>query len=230
MKTPLIPLLPLVALIITSAPLGAAAQSPASPPTTADSEVVASDWRPGFGARIGGYGFRAADQAEGLTWFDCRMDGIGLLTTLDMGPHLFAELSVDFYQATEDVITDGHMDRVSLLSFAALGLRLAPDWIVSPFIQLGGGAEWTRLTMLDAAEIQDVYPVAFMGAGAEVDLTETIKIGVGLRFMAMIHPDHAHPTETGGQLDPPHDDGPVQAPSMSFSPAAQGLGWIRASL
>lgn len=181
----------------------------------------------GFGARVGGYGFRAAE-GDGLTWFDCRMDGVGLLGTLDLGPHFFVETSVDFYQATPGVVREG-MDRVSVLSLGALGFRMLPTRFFSPLIQLGGGAELTRITMEGHRDVSQWAPVAFLGFGGEFNFTERLKVGVGLRFLSMLHPEHDHSGEDhdhGSQTFFPESEGPRDM-TTSFAPAAQGVGYLR---
>src|SRR5438445_771758 len=45
----------------------------------------------GFGARVGGYGFRNTRGQGGTVWDQCRMDGIGLFGNIGLGTHLFSE-------------------------------------------------------------------------------------------------------------------------------------------
>ena len=217
----------LIATLAIAVPVTAAAGDSESAPTEA-TLTAPSTWRAGVGARVGGYGFRDPSAEDGLTWFDCRMDGVGLIGTLDLSRHLFTELSLDFYQATSDVVSDANMDRLSVHTLGSLGVRMRPDAFIAPFIQIGGGAEWTRVSMLDGPESADWFPVAFMGVGGELNISDNLKVGVGLRFLAMIHPEHTHRDGAHTQepaeipLPEPHPEIP-----LSFAPAAQGLGWLR---
>ena len=74
-------------------------------------------------------------------------------------------------------------DRLSLHTSLAAGYRLFPDSIVSPNIQAGVGAEFTRVSAL-GAEAEAVVPVAFMGIGGEVNLGR-MRLGAAARVHAM---------------------------------------------
>ncbi len=221
----------LVATTVLMVPCWVSAQEP-PPDAQAQSEVRQRLLTPAFGVRVGGYGFRQAN-GDRWNWFDCRMDGIGLMGTLDIGQHFFTELSVDFYQATPDVVESG-MDRVSLHTMGALGLRMFPGRVFSPFIQVGGGVEWTKVQMDEHTDALRVAPTAFMGFGGEFRVHSRLKVGVGVRFLAMLHPEHSH----DGQED--HDHGGVetffpessgpQKIDLNFAPAAQALGYLRYTL
>ncbi len=143
----------------------------------------------GFGARVGGYGFRHVEQSR-TEWTDCRMDGLGLFTTMAFGKHLFAEGGLDYYQAHADVVEEG-MDRQSLHGTLALGLRMFPDFFLTPHVQLGGGMEWTDVQMNDTgAESSEVLPTGFLGVGGELNITDSLKVGGNLRMYVMAHPEH----------------------------------------
>lgn len=200
----------------------------------------AFELKPGFGVRVGGHGFRHQDTADGgLTWLDCRMDGAGVLGTLDFTEHFFGELSVDFYGATGDVI-DAGMDRVSLYSTAALGFRMAPDAFFSPYFQIGGGAEWTRITMLESgAETEAWYPNAFFGVGGEISLTENLHLGANVRIFAMPHPVHQHGPDGnildnaighGEAIDLGGSDHENHGATVKMDAAGQGQFFVRYSL
>src|SRR5690606_15652602 len=126
-----------LAVALTAAP--ASAQAP--PTEAAPDESSALPFDLGVGARIGGYGVREAGGGS-TSWQDCRMDGAGLFSTVDFTPNVFSELALDFYQAHADIVDMG-MDRMSVHTQAAVGLRMFPDFYVTPYVQLGGGAEWT---------------------------------------------------------------------------------------
>ena len=149
--------------------------------------------RPGFGARVGGYGFRDPS-GETKEWNDCRMNGFGVFATADATPHLFGELSVDFYQATQETLQEG-MDRESRHFLAAAGLRMFPDLVFTPYVQLGGGAEWTHVR-IGGAQNERVFGMAFLGIGAELNVTRELKLGGNLRMLATAQP--AHESETHG--------------------------------
>lgn len=104
----------------------------------------AERWRPGFGARVGGYGFRNPD-GDGA-WDTCRMNGFGVFGTLDVNRHLFGELSLDLYSATPETVDQG-LDRTSTHVLTGVGLRMLPYFVLSPYVMLGGGAEYTRVEL-----------------------------------------------------------------------------------
>lgn len=175
-----------------------------APPALADAEVADAEvseesaLRYGFGARIGGYGFREVTDGS-TSWEDCRMDGLGLFTTLDLSDHLFGEVSLDYYQAHASVVDHG-MDRESGHLMASVGARMFPDFFLSPYIQAGAGAEWTRIKLsATQAEREDVLPAGFLGVGAELNITEHLKVGTNVRMFLMGHPLHGSATDTGAQ-------------------------------
>ena len=92
----------------------------------AEQRADAERWRPGFGARVGGYGFR--DPNGGAAWDACRMNGFGVFGTLDANRHLYGELSLDFYSAAPDTVSDG-LDRTSTHVLSGVGLRMLPDFV-----------------------------------------------------------------------------------------------------
>ena len=159
-------------------------------PAQADPLPVADDTLAlSLGARIGGYGFR--EVAEGATaWNDCRMDGGGVFGQLDLGKHFYSELAFDFYQAHADVVSSG-MERLSFHSQASAGLRMFPEFWVVPTLHVGAGAEWTKVEMLESgAEMEDIFPVAFMGLGGELNLLDDLRVGAHVRMMVMSLPLH----------------------------------------
>ncbi len=169
------------------------------PSALADEVSDDAEIRYGFGARVGGYGFR--EIRDGNTrWEDCRMDGLGLFTTVDLSSHVFGEIGVDYYQAHAGTVDHG-MDRESGHVLAAVGARMFPDFFLSPFIQVGAGAEWTRIKVTaSSAEREDVLPTGFLGVGAELNLTDQLKIGTTVRMFLMGHP-LAHDATTYEDLD-----------------------------
>jgi hypothetical protein len=203
-------LVPTLALAITSIATAATAAETAPATGEADAttesseEAPKSEVRPGFGARIGGYGFRGEDGK----WNDCRMNGLGIFGTVDLTKHIFLELGLDSYSIVNK--TDEHMDRVSMLTSVAGGLRMFPDFVITPYIQAGTGAEWTRVTVA-GDRTSGVYPIGFLGIGGEINFTDHFKAGAVLRALMMAHPNHEehdheivyqHPPETKMQYEP----------------------------
>jgi hypothetical protein len=209
-----VPSLALATTITTIAPLAAAAPETEADTTSESTEEAPRDeMRFGFGARIGGYGFRGEDGK----WTDCRMNGVGLFGTLDVTKHFFLELGVDSYQSVKDDAE--HMDRVSMLTSTAVGLRMFPDFIITPYIQVGTGVEWTRVDVM-GQRTSGVYPMGFLGVGSELNILRNLKAGAVLRFLGMAHPNHEehdhdivyqHPTET----------------KMEYQPSTQGQFYVR---
>ena len=144
--------------------------------------AAANEW--GFGARVGGYGFR--DHQGG--WEDCRMDGVGVFAERRFGRHLFAEAGLDQYNAKADTIAREEMDRTSTHATVAAGLRAPHRWI-SPYIQLGAGVELTSVSMHGHHEDRTL-PSGFFGIGLDVRLTSHLRVGMNLRIHSMGHFDH----------------------------------------
>ncbi len=169
-------------------------------PLTASAEP----WIDGVGMRIGGYGFReAADpnlMAEKSTtgWEACRMNGLGIFAQKTLSTHFFAEGAMDTYftdafptgESTGNY--DTPIDRVSGLFTVAAGARLWPEKIVTPYMQLGVGAEFTRVR-LPALGMEDsaVLPFGFFGVGATVKVGQKLRLGASLRVNAMGYYDDA---------------------------------------
>jgi len=168
---------------------------------------------PGFGARVGGYAFRGEDGK----WADCRMGGLGLFGTYDLTRHFFLEAGLDSYQAVK---SEGEgMDRISVLTSVAGGLRMFPDFYATPYVQIGTGAEWTRVEIM-GERTEGLYPMAFLGIGAELNLLRSFRVGAVLRTLAMAHPKHDE-----------HSMGPVFVPgqkaTMEYVPSSQGQFYLR---
>ena len=150
----------------------------------------------GVGMRVGGYGFRHAEK-DTLAWDDCRMNGVGAYGTYDFTDHFFAELGFDHYFATGPTISEG-MDRKSYFVTAALGVRMLPDTFISPYMQLGGGPEWTTIEALGHST-STVAPSGFVGLGGEVNIGH-FHFGSHIRAYSMVHPLHGH-SETQAHQD-----------------------------
>lgn len=151
------------------------------------SAVAASDaWSPSAGVRVGGYGFRHAADSD-LAWDDCRMNGVGALVRLDRAAPWYLQVSVDGYHATGETVAAG-MDRLSLTPAAAIGARLQNRTPILPHIELGLGAEFTRVELGDAAAAR-VLPTGYVGAGVEL-VFGSIAFGTTIRANWMGLPEH----------------------------------------
>lgn len=160
--------------------------------------------RPGFGVRIGGYGFRAVTENGDTTWFDCRMDGFGAFATLGIGDLMFGEVGVDAYQSTGGAFEESGMERLDLSVQAAFGVKPFPGAVVRPFAQLGVGAAYVDVSFTNGPEdIYGIYPMGFVGTGGEVAIGDHVKLGLNLRLYVLATiGDHLEVSrsETDGQI------------------------------
>jgi hypothetical protein len=232
---PFLPALAASLLVATTA----AAQDPAAPATVeahvslGDTPAASAEQKappaeehddfiehmhPGFGARVGGYGFWSPTKT---IWDDCPMGGVGLFGTLDVTKHLFVEAAIDQYDSTPFLGDDDgtSMSRISFLTSGAIGLRMFPDFVIVPHIQVGAGMEWTRVEEL-GQKVEGVYPVGFISMGGELNVFKHIKAGADLRFLGMAKPYE----DNTQQVAPGVAEGTVK---MEMMPAAQGLFYAR---
>ena len=156
-----------------------------------------------LGVRVGGYGFReatsaAAEESSGTGWQACRMNGLGVFARRALATSFFLEAGLDTY-FTDSFPTGGAMgsydtpiDRSSALMTVAAGARFYPDSLISPYIQIGLGAELTHVS-LPALGLEDtaLLPMAFFGTGASLRINEGTRIGAVLRINAMGYYDDA---------------------------------------
>ncbi|MFO0571283.1 MAG: outer membrane beta-barrel protein [Polyangiaceae bacterium] len=190
----------------------------------------AEAFRPGFGARVGGYGFR--NQEGGDIWDTCRMNGFGVFGTLDLNKYAFGELSLDFYSATPDTMNQG-LDRTSTHALVGAGFRMLPDFVLTPHVVIGGGGEHTRVE-LPAGTIDAVYPMAYVGVGAELNITRELRLGSTLRMLGTTRPKLASASASGGIYGSSNEQaltGEASAkPEMQFDVAAQAQFFVRYAL
>ncbi len=190
----------------------------------------AEAFRPGFGARVGGYGFRNPD--GGTLWDTCRMNGFGVFGTLDLNKYLYGELAVDFYSATPQVVQQG-LDRTSTETLVGAGFRMLPEFVITPYVELGGGGEVTRVD-LPQGSINGVYPMGYLGFGGELNVTRELKLGATLRMLATTRPTFASANASGGIYGASTASsltGEAQAqPEMQFDFAAQAQFHVRYAL
>lgn len=168
-------------------------------PVTAFAEPIVES----LGVRVGGYGFREAteasgDEARGTGWQACRMNGIGIFGNKAIDKTFFVEAGLDSY-FTDTFPTgqsmgsyDTPIDRSSALLTVAGGARFYTDSFVSPYIQVGVGAELTHVS-LPALGLENsaLLPVAFFGLGANLQVSSRTQLGAAFRVNAMGYYDDA---------------------------------------
>jgi len=168
-------------------------------PLTASAKPVVDN----MGMRVGGYGFREATSAtgegrHGTGWQACRMNGLGLFVNKGLDATFFVEGGFDTY-FTDTFPTgeamgtyDTPIDRSSGLLTVAGGARFLTDSRISPYLQVGIGAELTHVS-LPALAMEDtaLLPMGFFGAGANLRVTEKVQVGASLRVNAMGYYDDA---------------------------------------
>lgn len=188
------------------APAPAPAGEQKAAPAEEEDDFVAH-MHPGFGARVGGYGFWSPKKT---IWNDCPMAGVGLFGTLDVTKNLYVEAAIDQYDSTPILGDDDgpSMSRISVLTSGAIGLRMFPEFVIVPHIQVGAGLEWTRVEET-GQRVEGVYPLAFISMGGELNVFKHIKAGADLRFLGMADP---------------YIEGTLK---MQMMPAAQGLFYAR---
>lgn len=182
------PTLLLSALILSLSAAPAAAEDRPEP-SRVRAQAAAEDAprRVSLGVRIGGYGFRHLNEQEALAWDNCRMDGIGLTGAYDWTPHLYTEAGVDAYFAVAETMRQG-LDRLSLHVSALAGYRFAPNFLISPNIHIGLGAEWTRVEVYGNRD-SGLFPVGFLGVGGELNIKD-LRFGMSIRANAMQLPQY----------------------------------------
>lgn len=152
-------------------------------PSFAAAEPAAYD----LGVRIGGYGFRRANDA---VWDECRMNGLGVFGSRTLTGPLFVEAGVDTY-FTKGAAPDGDLpiDRVSGLASVAIGVRMQFAPWLRGYVQLGAGVEHTRVSVPYSFErrITDhmTLPEAFFGFGGDVRVGRATYVGASFRTHVM---------------------------------------------
>jgi hypothetical protein len=159
------------------------------------------------------------------------MNGFGVFVSADATRHLFGEASVDFYQATQETLQAG-MDRESRHLLLAAGLRMFPEFVLTPYVQVGSGAEWTRVSIA-GAHTERVFGMGFLGIGAELNITRELKFGANLRMLATAQPSHdaPHAGAAGTALSRQalNHDG-HQSAELRLGVASQGQVFLRYAL
>jgi hypothetical protein len=168
-------------------------------PVTATAEPIVDS----IGARVGGYGFReptpaSGEEKSGTGWQACRMNGIGVFVNRKLDDTFFVEGGLDTYFADDTVVGnasdsyDTPIDRVSGLLSVSAGARLYAHSLISPYLQLGIGAELTRVR-LPALAMEDtaLLPFGFFGVGATMHVSSRLDLGTVFRVNAMGYYDDA---------------------------------------
>jgi hypothetical protein len=177
-----------------------------------------------FGFRVGGYGFRNTTHPDKGEWDDCRMNGVGLFGQRTLTKHLFAEAAFDIYSAEdlEEQLDSGApvMDRVSGIGTLAGGAKMSMGRF-TPYIQAGLGLEMTRVRMGEFEE-RKVFPMGFIGLGADLRITGSLHIGANLRTNVMRH--YAH---DGGELLQSAGGDRGHEMASEYDTAAQGQFFLK---
>ncbi|MEZ4459949.1 MAG: hypothetical protein R3E66_09505 [bacterium] len=178
--------------------------------TLAASSTDGQDWRVGIGARVGGYGFRQVNDEGNIDFENCRMDGTGLFFTSEFGEHIYTELAFDFYHTTAEPTRNG-IDRLSLHSTLAAGIKFFPGHFITPNVHFGAGAEFTKAELYGTKQ-NTIAPVGFIGVGGELNFGD-LKAGMAIRSNAMQLPEYDWTTQNDVQ--------------WHTEVAGQALFWVR---
>lgn len=144
-------------------------------------------WRIGMGGRVGGYGFRQVNEEGNLDFENCRMNGMGIFLTSEFGEHAYSELAVDFYHTIAEPQRNG-VDRLSVHTTLALGLKFLPHRFISPLVEVGGGVELTSAEVYGVRQ-DAIAPIGFLGIGGELNFGD-LKAGMAIRTNAMQVPEY----------------------------------------
>jgi hypothetical protein len=163
--------------------------------TTASAEPLAitsqtDDSTIAVGARIGGYGFRReSDPTFTGNWNECRMNGVGIFANRGLRGPVFVEAGLDtYFSSTARDPMDLQIDRQSALLSTAIGIREHVTPWLEGYIQLGFGAELTKLSVpygQDAIRADKIMPEGFLGAGGEIRVADKTRIGASIRTLVM---------------------------------------------
>jgi hypothetical protein len=225
-----------LATFTTLATLAALAAPAAADPTALHASAPAL--ADGFGARVGGYGFRRDRGGTRSAWDECRMNGLGVFADHALRGPLFVEAGLDLYFSEsfpqQRPAGDLPIDRSSGLLSAAIGARAQFTGWLRGYVQLGAGVEATRVAVPygDAGVmIRDtkVMPEGFLGLGGDLRVGSHTYVGANLRTLVMGNFDY-DPTKlqmTGTWPVPPSADAVfAAAPGV----AAQAQFYLRREL
>jgi hypothetical protein len=182
-----------VAVLVT---LVTAAATASADPEPAISNGVTAAPTPAWalGARVGGYGFRRNEQFDPGSWTECRMDGVGVFGQRNLRGPLFLEAGLDGYGTIgKGQASDLPLDRMSALLSVAVGLRTQFTPWLRGYVQLGVGAEFTRLSVPygdDTIHADRIFPDGYFGFGGEIRIAHGTHIGATIRLHAMANFDY----------------------------------------
>ena len=190
-----------------------------------------------IGARVGGYGFRRAEDpgliegAAGDGWNVCRMNGFGVFADRALAGPWFVEAGLDtYFSIGQGESTDLPLDRESILLSTAIGARMQfASWFAG-FVQVGAGVELTKLSVPwgdDSIRADKVYPDGFVGLGFDLKIARGTYLGASLRGLVMANFNYQMPMMTSQWVAAPSPDAVFAAtPSL----AAQGQFFLRRDL
>jgi hypothetical protein len=190
------------------------------------------------GARVGGYGFRRAEDpgltegALGESWNECRMNGLGVFVDRALAGPWFVEGGLDtYFSIGQGESTDLPLDRESLLLSAAIGARTHFTSWLAGYVQLGAGVELTKLSVPygdDAIRADKVFPDGFAGVGFDIRIARGTFIGASLRTLVMANFNYQMPANGAQWMATAPSADTVFAATPSL--AAQGQFYLRRDL
>jgi hypothetical protein len=200
------------------------------------SATASADELYSIGARVGGYGFRRAEDpgllegAAGAAWSECRMNGFGVFGNRALTGPFFAEVALDtYFSIGQGASTDLPLDRESVLVSAAIGARAPFTRWLAGYVQVGGGAELTKLSVPyggDQIRADKVYPEGFAGLGLDVRIARGTYVGASLRALVMANFNYTLPMQNAWVATPSPSDVFAATPSL----AAQAQFYLRRAL
>jgi hypothetical protein len=160
----------------------------AEPTMTVTEEARIPTWS--VGTRIGGYGFRREGNVDFTgKWDECRMNGVGVFATRMIKGPIFVEGGLDtYFSSTDRQPQDLQIDRSSVLLSTAAGVRLDFTSWLTGWVQLGVGAELTKVSVPygdDSLRANKVMPEGFFGVGGDLKLTRAVHVGASIRTLVM---------------------------------------------
>jgi hypothetical protein len=180
-----------ISLLLSFGSLVAATSIAAAEPTIASQTTATTAGEPTYavGFRIGGYGFRREGDTSTNNWNECRMNGVGMFADRALRGPLFLEAGLDtYFSSGTPAATDLPIDRQSALISLAAGVRTNFMPWLRGYVQLGVGAELTRLSVpYGGTTIRDnkALPDAFIGVGGDLRIAHGTYLGASVRTHAM---------------------------------------------
>ena len=179
----------LISIALVSLTLaGTATASPEGDPESVSSHTDTTN-PVSVGVRIGGYGFRREGDSSTNSWTECRMNGVGVFANRNVRGPLFLEAGLDTYFSTDQAQpSDLPIDRQSVLISLAGGVRSRFTSWLNGYVQLGAGAELTRVAVPygdSMIRADKVLPEGFIGVGAELKVSKATYLGTSARILVM---------------------------------------------